>query len=94
MEELPTPLAYLLLTWGVITGILVILVIYRATLSTREDDQIFISKAEDSMMAAEQRMIIGKMNRLGRPILGLSLLSSALLLASAGVWIWIGLKNF
>jgi hypothetical protein len=94
MEELPTPLAYLLLTWGVITGILVILVIYRATLSTREDDQIFIGKAEDSMMAAEQRMIIGKMNRLGRPILGLSLLSSALLLASAGVWIWIGLKNF
>jgi hypothetical protein len=94
MGELPTPLAYLLLTWGVITGVLVILVIYRATLSTREDDQIYISKAGDSMMAAEQRMIIGKMNRLGRPILGLTLLSGTLLLASAGVWIWIGLKNF
>ena len=94
MGELPTPLAYLLLTWGVITSILVILVIYRATLSTREDDQIYINKAGDSMMAAEQRMIIGKMNRLGRPILGLSLLSGTLLLASAGVWIWIGLKNF
>lgn len=94
MGELPTPLAYLLLTWGVITGVLVILVIYRATLSTREDDQIYISKAGDSMMAAEQRMIIGKMNRLGRPILGLTLLSGTLLLASAGMWIWIGLKNF
>jgi hypothetical protein len=94
MGELPTPLAYLLLTWGVITSILVILVIYRATLSTREDDQIYISKAEDSMMAAEQRMIIGKLNRLGRPILGLTVLSGTLLLASAGVWIWIGLKTF
>jgi hypothetical protein len=94
MGDLPTPLAYLLLTWGVITGILVILVIYRATLSTREDDQIYISKAGDSMMAAEQRMIIGKMNRLGRPILGLTLLSGTLLLASAGVWVWIGLKTF
>ncbi len=94
MGDLPTPLAYLLLTWGVITGILVILVIYRATLSTREDDQIYISKAGDSMMAVEQRMIIGKMNRLGRPILGLTVLSGTLLLASAGVWIWIGLKTF
>jgi len=94
MGDLSTPLAYLLLTWAVVTGILVILVIYRTTLSTREDDQIYINKAEDSMMAAEQRAIVGKLDRLWRPILSLTLLSSALLLASAGVWIWVGLKRF
>jgi hypothetical protein len=78
----------------VITGILVILVIYRATLSTREDDQIYISNAGDHMMADEQRELIEKMNRLGRPILTLSILSGVLLLACAGLWVWIGFKTF
>ncbi len=94
MGDLSSPLAYLLLSWGVITGVLVILVIYRATLSTREDDQIYINKAEDSMMASEQRTLIGKMDRLGRPIITLALLSGVLLLASAGMWVWIGLRTF
>jgi|HubBroStandDraft_6_1064221.scaffolds.fasta_scaffold2628468_1 hypothetical protein len=94
MGDIPAPLGYLLLSWGVITGILVILVIYRATLSTREDDQIYISNAGDHMMADEQRELIEKMNRLGRPILMLSILSGVLLLASAGLWVWNGLKTF
>ena len=53
------PLAYLLLAWGVVTGALVILVVYRVTLSSKEDDQIFIDKAEEHI-AAEQRLIIMK----------------------------------
>ncbi len=60
MKEIPAPLAYLLVTWGVVTGLLVIMVIYRATLSSREDDQIFLNKAEDNMMASEQRVVIDR----------------------------------
>jgi hypothetical protein len=94
MGSLTGPLEYLLLSWGVTTGVLVLLVIYRTTLSTREDDQIFIGKTEDNMMASEQRELIGKLNRLSRPIMTLSVISGVLLLASAGMWVWNGLRNF
>ena len=87
------PLAYLLLTWGVTTAVLVVLVVYRVTLSSREDDQIFITKAEDHI-AAEQRIIVAKVTQLSRPIFALTLASGLLLLASAGVWIYQGLKSF
>ena len=93
MGDMPAPLVYLLLSWGVITAALVILVIYRATLSTREDDQIYLNKAAASM-AADQQVLIGRMNRLGTPIITLAILSGVLLLASAGVWVWIGLRSF
>jgi hypothetical protein len=94
MGDIPTPLAYLLLAWGVITAMLVITVIYRATLSSREDDQIFLNKAEDQMMASEQRELIDRMNRLARPIITLATLSGVLFLASAGMWLWNGLRSF
>jgi hypothetical protein len=87
------PLAYLLLAWGVVTAVLVVLVVYRVTLSSREDDQIFITKAEDHI-AAEQRVIVAKVTQLSRPIFALSLASGILLLATAGVWIYDGLKSF
>ena len=78
-------LAYLLLSWGVITAVLVGLLIYRAVLSTREDDQILLNKAEVSMMAGEQQALIGKLERLGKPITWLAVLSGLLLVGSAGV---------
>jgi hypothetical protein len=94
MEQLPAPLVYLLISWGVITSLLVVLLIYRATLSTREDDLLYLNKAEASMMAPEQQLIVAKLNRLGLPILLLSILSGILLVASGGLWLWIGLKSF
>ncbi len=36
----------LMISWGVITVALVVLVVYRGTLSSKEDDQIFIGAAE------------------------------------------------
>jgi hypothetical protein len=94
MEELHGSLAYLLLSWGVITGMLFILVVYRATLGTRESDQLYLNDAEDAMMASEQRVIVERMNRLGTPILVLSVLSGVLLLGSLGMWLWGGLQSF
>jgi hypothetical protein len=94
MEEFSGPVAYLFLTWSVVTGVLVVLMIYRGTLGTREDDQLFLNKAEDNMMASEQRALISRMNQLARPIITLAVLSGALLLATAGTWMYIGLKSF
>jgi cytochrome b subunit of formate dehydrogenase len=93
MGEVSGPLAYLLFAWGAVTAVLVVLVIYRTTLSTREDDQLYLNSAEQVMMGTEQQALIAKMNRVGRPIMWLSVLSGILLLATAGVWVWRGFSN-
>jgi hypothetical protein len=83
----------LMMTWGVITLVLVVLVVYRGTLSTREDDQIFIDASEQHHYQ-EQLVIIDRISRLTKPIIALGILSAALLLASAGVWIYQGYSSF
>jgi len=72
----------LMISWGVITAVLVVLVIYRVTLSSKEDDQIFIDAAEQHHYQ-EQLEIIARIQRLTKPIIALGILSGALLLASA-----------
>ena len=87
-------LTLLLISWGVITVVHpAILVIYRVTLSSREDDQIFIDAAEQHHFQ-EQQLIIARMERLTRPIVALTVLWGALLLSTAGVWIYRGFKSF
>ena len=86
-------LEYLLASWIAITGILVVLVIYGNALSTREDDELYLNRAEQVMMAAEQNVLIGKMHRLLHVIIGFAVLSGLLLAATAGLWAWIGLHN-
>jgi hypothetical protein len=93
MGDISGPLAYLLLLWGLITVVLVVLLIYRATLSSREDDQLYLNKAEVSMMGGPQAVLISKMNRLSKPIVALAVLSGILLLASASLWVWIGFNT-
>jgi len=83
----------LMISWGVITSVLVVLVVYRGTLSSKEDDQIFIDAAEQHHYQ-EQLVIIDRISRLTKPIIALAVLSGALLLASAGVWIYQGFKSF
>jgi hypothetical protein len=70
-----------------------VLLLYRGRLEAREDDQIFIDKAEDSL-AQEQRELIARIEKLNPVIHSLLVVWIALALASAGLWIWIGLKSF
>ena len=94
MEASPSLiLDLLMIAWGVITVVLVVLVVYRGTLSSKEDDQIFIDAAEQHHYQ-EQLVIIDRISRLTRPIIALAVLSGALLLASVGVWIYQAFKSF
>ncbi|MGA3294013.1 MAG: hypothetical protein ABSE45_08530 [Candidatus Acidiferrales bacterium] len=93
MGGIPAPLSYLLIGCGLTTAVLAILVIYGGTLSDREDDQLYLNKAEESMMASEQRVLIGKMERLKKVIMVLAVIAGVLVLASAGVWLWTGLTR-
>jgi hypothetical protein len=93
MDSYHDVLYALLIAWGLVTAVLVCVLIYRGTLETREGDQIFLDAAGESM-ASEQRALVARIDKLSRPIMILIILSSALLLAVAGIWIWQGYKNF
>jgi hypothetical protein len=93
MEMLRSSVILLLIAWGVVTTVLVLFLIYRSTLETREEDQIFLGPAEQSM-ANEQRVLVARIEKLSKPITALIVLSGALLAASAGVWLWQAFKSF
>jgi hypothetical protein len=79
--------------WGVVTAVLICVLIYRSALSTREGDQIFLDASENAI-ASEQREIVARLEKLSTPIRALLLASGALLLATAGVWLYEGYKSF
>jgi hypothetical protein len=93
MESIEGPLLGVLVVWGVVTAALIALLAYRGTLEIHEDDQIFLDKAGDSM-ASEQREIVARIEKLGKPIKLLMISSIVLLVAAAGVWLFNGFKNF
>lgn len=93
MPEIQGPLFDVLVVWGIVTAVLVILLVYRGTLEVREDDQIFLDSAGDSM-AAEQRIIVARIERLARPIKLLMIASIALLVVAGGFWIYDGYQRF
>jgi Tfp pilus assembly protein PilN len=83
----------LLVVWGVITAVLICVMIYKSTLETREEDQIFLDTAQNHM-AAEQRMIVQRIEKLQKPVMALMVVSGALLAVIAGLWVYQGFQNF
>jgi len=84
---------YLLIAWGIITAVFIVLVAWRSVLTSHEDDQIFLDKAQDHM-AKEQHELVAKINKLSKPILTSGITSGVLLLLIAGIFVYHGLKNF
>ena len=80
----------LLIIWGVETAIWIGMIMYKKILENREDDQLFLGKAEEHM-AREQRELVARLERLDKPILALGITSGVMIVVIAGVWIWRGL---
>jgi hypothetical protein len=91
--EPSTILEMLFIAWGVITAVLVVFLIYRATLSSKEDDQIFIDAAEHHHLE-EQEEVIARMSGLRKPIIVLTATSTILFLSGVSFWLYEGLKSF
>jgi len=84
-------LTYLMAFSGAVAAVLVVLVIYGNALDTRADEEIYLNKTEEKMMASEQPALVSKMNRLARVITVIAIITGVSLLATAGVWAYIGL---
>jgi hypothetical protein len=83
----------LLIAWGCFTLVLIILLIYRATLSMQEDDQLFLDDAE-SHMQKDQEELLGKMNKLQPFVRGFGALSGVLALVIVGLFVYDALNQF
>jgi hypothetical protein len=92
MGGIQAPLSYLLIACGAATIVLIAMVIYGNFLSVREEDQIYLNKGDEAMLAADQRVLVAKMDRLEKVIFTLAVVAGILVVSSAGVWIWMGLR--
>jgi hypothetical protein len=93
MEALHEAFYPLLIAWGVVTAILIFVLIYRSMLENREEDQIFLDAAAQSM-ANEQRALVSRIEALSKPITALIVVSGVLLVTVAGLWLWQGFRSF
>ena len=89
---MPPYLMWLLVGWGVLTAILIILLIYRSTLTMQEDDQLFLDESA-SAMAEEQRELMAKVNKINPLVKVLGATSGVVFLVIAGLFIYTGLNQ-
>ena len=85
-----TPMVGLLIAWGVLTTILVVLLIYKSTLTMHEDDSIFLNETE-SQMEKDQVEILAKGNKITPILKVLGALSGVMILVIAGLFVYQGL---
>ena len=83
---------WLLIAWGVVTGILLILLFYRSTLTRQEDDQLFIDESSSSR-ATEQSQLIAKVNKINPLVKLVGATSGLMILAVAGWAVYLGLNS-
>jgi len=87
-----TPMYILLVAWGILTGILVILWIYKSTLTMHEDDSIFLNESE-SQMHKDQVEVLAKMKKITPILKVLGALSGVMILVIAGLFVYQGLTS-
>jgi hypothetical protein len=73
--------------------VLVVLLIYRSTLSMHDDDQLFLSEGENAM-AQEQTELQKRMNQLQPFVRTCGALSALLLVVMAGMGLYDMYKHF
>jgi Tfp pilus assembly protein PilN len=82
-----SPMMMLIVVWAVITVALIIVLIYRSTLSMHEDDQLFLDDST-SNLRAEQEQLLSRMKKVTPIVRILGAASGLLILVIAGMALW------
>jgi hypothetical protein len=77
----------LAVSWGSVTAILVGLLIYRALIGMREEDQLFLASGEEHQ-AAQQQVLQTRIHNVNRFAVWLGILSGLLLIGMASLWVY------
>ena len=85
-------MAALLSLWGGLTLVLVVLLIYRGTLTMHEDDQLFLDSAEDHMQKEQQELLL-KMGKITPWVRILGACSALLIFVIAGISLYTNLTR-
>jgi len=83
-------LGIMLIVWAVLTGVWILLLIYRSVRVSEESEQLFLSQGKESL-AKQQEETIHKEERVGAFLYAFGIASIGMLVSTLGVWIWRGL---
>jgi hypothetical protein len=81
------PLTVVAVIFGVFAVGLIVLLIYKSTLTMRRDDQLFLDDAS-SHMHAEQTQLLARVNRLTIPMWIFSIGSGIFLIVLTATWLY------
>lgn len=91
MDALRVTLFAFLIASGVVLAAWFCLIIYRGTLESREDDQLYLA---DPLLAEEQKAVVARIERINPVIRAVMIAWILLAVVSAGLWLWQGYKSF
>lgn len=77
----------LTVSWGSVTVVLVGLLIYRALIGMREEDQLFLASGEEHQ-AAQQQVLQARIHSVNKFAVWLGILSGLLLIGMASLWVY------
>ena len=81
------------IAWVVVTGLYLVLFLYRSLVGMREEDTLYLSAGE-SRMAAEQHELMKRITRLDRYSRTLGWAALAMTVVLGGVWGYDAMKQF
>jgi uncharacterized protein YxeA len=77
----------LLIIWGVLTVVLILLLIYRSTLSMHQDEQLFLDESSKNLRE-EHEQVQARMQKVTPWVRILGAISAVLILVIAGMAVW------
>ena len=83
---------WLLIAWGVVTGVLLIVLLPRQRTAVEEEYQLFIDESSSSR-ATEQSQLIAKVNKINPLVKLVGATSGLMILAIAGWAVYLGLNS-